>query len=59
LADKIFDTLPDHVFWDIKKPRNVDKEIPVNPYNPFREYPFRDFFEFRDYEEYNDRKTFK
>lgn len=58
-AQRIFETIPDHVFWDIKKPLNPDKEVAMNPYNPFRMYPNTSFFEMRDYEEYMNRRTRK
>ena len=38
-ADKIFDTLPDHVFYDIKKPAVQYAEIHRNKYNPARKDP--------------------
>jgi len=58
-AQKIFETIPDHVFWDIKQPLAKPEHKDVNPYNPFRRYPFQSFFELRDYEEYNERRTHK
>lgn len=59
LADRIFDTIPEHVFWDIKTPLKAQLDIPVNPYNPFREYPFQNFFEYTANIEYNDRRILK
>lgn len=47
LASKIFDTIPDHVFWDIKRPINAEKRLPMNPYNPARRVANDSFFEFR------------
>jgi hypothetical protein len=58
-AQKIFSTIPDHVFWDIKKPVNSDETKITNPYNPFRKYPFESFFDLRDYEEYMNRRVEK
>jgi hypothetical protein len=58
-AEKIFDSIPNHVFWDIKKPTRPDPTRFSNPYNPFREYPNKSFFEMRDYEEYMSRRTKK
>lgn len=55
-AEKIFETIPDHHFWDIKTPLTRKLHHINNPYNPFRPYPFSSFFELRDYEEYIDRK---
>lgn len=57
---KIFKTIPDHVFWDIKKPlhRHLEKEFRVNEINPSREHYTRDFFDLRANEEWrNNRKT--
>ena len=31
----------------------------MNPYNPFRKYPYSSFFDLREYEEYMDRRTKK
>lgn len=59
LAQKIFDTIPEHVFWDIKVPRKQDPKIHKNPYNPARKYPFESFFDHRAYEEYMDRREKK
>lgn len=36
LAMKIFKTIPDHVFWDIKKPLHAELQVHLNPYNPAR-----------------------
>jgi len=56
-AAKIFRTIPDHVFWDIKKPLKPEEQIVSNPYHPGRMYPWVNFFELVDYEESLDRKT--
>jgi len=53
--DKILATIPDHVFWDIKKPLQKKAIIPKNRYNPFRGREYDNFFEMRDSEEYLDR----
>jgi hypothetical protein len=50
LATKIFDTIPAHVFWDIKKPINHEQSVILNPYNPARRVANDNFFEFRDQE---------
>lgn len=57
--EKILETIPDYVFWDIKTPRNQDKQKFMNPYNSFRKYPTSSFFDSREYEEYMDRRTKK
>ena len=53
--EKILSTIPDHVFWDIKKPLQKKPIIPKNKYNPFRGREFDNFFEMRESEEYMDR----
>lgn len=58
-AQRIFETIPDHVFWDIKKPFIEEQQKILNPYNPFRKYPFDSFFDLRNYEEYMDRRNYK
>ena len=55
-AEQIFDTIPDHHFWDIKVPLMRKEYQELNPYNPFRAEPFNSFFDHRDYEEYLERK---
>lgn len=57
--EKILDTIPEHVFWDIKTPINQDAQKFMNPYNSFRKYPTASFFDAREYEEYMDRRTLK
>jgi len=56
---KIFETLPDHVFWDVKKPQMGTHQKYINPNNPFRQYPFDSFFDMLDNEAYNDRRNLK
>ena len=51
-ADKIFDTLPDHVFYDIKKPLEKTPEGIWNKYNPARPHPNSNFFDMRAHEDY-------
>ena len=58
-AEKIFDTLPDHVFWDIKLPQVRDEQRFMNPYNSFRKYHVQSFFDAREYEHYMARRTKK
>lgn len=58
-AEKILDTIPDHVFWDIKTPQVKDQQKFMNPYNSFRQYHISSFFDSREYEEYMDRRTRK
>ena len=53
LGAKIFKRLPQHVFWDIKKPlTRTHEEFYLNPYNPARKYPFETFFDMRNHEEW-------
>lgn len=56
---KIFETIPEHVFWDIKKPLIGEQNKIHNPYNPFRKYPYESFFDMRDNDEYMQRRTHK
>ncbi len=58
-ALKIFETIPDHAFWDIKTPRGFKFRRNSNPYNPARADPFQSFFDHREYEEYMDRRILK
>lgn len=58
-AEKIFDTIPEHVFWDIKVPQLRDPQRFMNPYNSFRKYPVASFFDHREYEEFHDRRIRK
>ena len=52
-TQKVFQKLPAHVFWDIKKPvQKKNREVPVNPWNPSREYPHANFFDMRNHEEW-------
>lgn len=54
---KIFKTLPDYLFWDIKTPQQPKPFLRHNPYNPFRGREFNSFFEMRNYEEYRLEQT--
>ena len=58
-SERILDTIPDHVFWDIKKPQLKEEQRFMNPYNSFRKYHVSSFFDSREYEEYMDRRTRK
>ena len=49
---KIFSTIPDHVFWDIKTPQKPQILLKKNRYNPFRGAEFDNFFEMRESERY-------
>lgn len=48
LKDKIFATIPAHVFWDIKKPLEKPQERPMNEYNPARQVHGKNFFDIRN-----------
>lgn len=54
LEHQMFKTIPDHVFWDIKKPLIDSGFVRQNRYNPFRGREYSNFFEMRDAEEYLD-----
>ncbi len=58
-AEAIFETLPDHVFWDIKKPLGKDQINVKNNFNPFRQHPFTSFFDYTSWEEYSDMRLKK
>lgn len=58
-VQRILSTIPDHAFWDIKKPLTKERETIKNPYNSFRQYPNASFFEMRDYEDYNNKRNLK
>ena len=56
---KIFQTIPNHYFWDIKTPLKKSYIIPKNRYNPFRGREFESFFDMRDSETYMDLNSSK
>jgi len=58
-AMAMFRTIPDYVFWDIKKPlKNNDLDVPRNPYNPARAAPTVNFFDARTHEQWlEDRRN--
>jgi hypothetical protein len=58
-AQKIFETIPEHVFWDIKTPLIRDQQRFMNPYNTFRKYPTSNFFDHRETEAFMDRRVKK
>ena len=49
---KVLRTVPDHAFWDIKKPRVPEQDYHMNEYNPARGVANKNFFVARDYDEY-------
>ena len=55
-VEKVYETLPDHVFWDIKTPTFKRPYGNFNKINPFRPINFRTFFEIRDYDDYAERQ---
>ena len=57
LSAKILKKMPNHIFWDIKKPLvSAEKEMFMNPYNPARKYPFQSFFDMRRHEDWIESK---
>lgn len=56
VAERIFDRIPNHVFYDIKAPLEESPTQVVNPYTPTREYPYRTFFDMREEEEFFDKR---
>ena len=57
--DKVFAKLPDHVFWDIKKPQSQGEEFFINRWNAARQYPFKSFFDMRRHEDWMQSKEEK
>lgn len=57
LESKILSTIPDHAFWDIKKPVGTEEQMFVNPYNPARKYPYESFFDRRNYENWMHQRS--
>jgi len=47
LTTKILRTIPDHAFWDIKKPLNMQEDHLMNEYNPARQVHGSSFFDIR------------
>lgn len=47
---KMLRTVPEHAFWDIKKPLVPEVDYHMNPYNPARQVPFSSFFDARKYD---------
>ena len=58
-AERIFNTLPNYFFWDIKRPNRPDNLDYKNQYNPARKVPFDSFFDMRQQEEFFDRRQIK
>ncbi len=56
LATQIFETIPDHVFYDIKAPLKSTTSYNMNPFNPARPKNAYTFFEHRRTWEYLDEK---
>lgn len=58
---KIFKTLPDHVFYDIKKPmfKYMEESIRYNTINPTRKHWADDFFEYRELDEWRENRYTK
>lgn len=55
IEKRIFDKIPDHVFWDIKTPIIGEFGNPIirkGRFNPVRGRDYNDYFEMRDTEEY-------
>ena len=53
LERQILRTIPDHFFWDIKKPNQPKIYMEKNRYNPFRGKEFNNYFELVNWENYN------
>jgi len=59
MAVKILKTIPDHVFWDIKRPlHDAEKDHLTNPHNPARAVAGADFFDIRaNYSYFKEREV--
>ena len=59
--EKIFETIPAHVFWDIKKPleKRFDEAMKMNDINPTRQHYASDFFDLRATEEWRANRDSK
>lgn len=58
-AEKIISTIPDFVFWDIKKPLTPEEDHHAHPYHPGRSVSNTDFFSMRKNEDWLHRKAQK
>ena len=56
---RIFETIPAHYFWDIKRPLHKTGFFRENRYNQYRGREYDNFFEMRDAEEYFERQEKK
>lgn len=56
LEDKILKTIPDFVFWDIKKPTEEPGKVFMNRYNPGRRVENENFFDARQWDAYKKEK---
>ena len=56
---RIFETIPAHYFWDIKRPQTQNGFFRENRYNQYRGREYDSFFEMRDAEEYFERQEKK
>lgn len=56
---QIFETIPAHYFWDIKRPQQKTGFFRENRYNQYRGAEYDNFFEMRDAEEYFERQEKK
>ena len=52
LEDKILKTIPDWVFWDIKKPTEEPGQVFMNRFNPGRRVENENFFDARSWDAY-------
>jgi hypothetical protein len=59
--DKIFKTIPSHVFWDIKRPmlQHMSTPVRLNHINPTRQHYVTDFFSARQNEEWRHQRKQK
>ena len=55
LIDQIYQTIPEHAFWDIKAPLTKFTPAKINKYNSARPPTSYTFFDYRNNEEWMDR----
>lgn len=56
LKDQLIQSLPEHVFMDIKTPLGKQNHVHINPHNAMKPIQHRSFFDYLDQQEYFQRK---
>jgi len=55
--DRLFDKLPEHVFWDVKVPLFNRPDMLINRFNPLKTYQYGSFLDFKYDDEYFFRRS--